>query len=226
VSGENSNSSPRDVTVVPLGSVPARLTLSDSAGRDYWYGMKKLVLAFCAAVVSAAGALADGSSDNPTAGLNLGDSDALTGFAAKFEHHLVSLDDGRLKPFDASALKDVKYVAFYYSASWCPPCRAFTPKLVDFYKSFKAQHPNFELIFVNHDMNADDMLTYMTTDAMTWPAVRFDDIASTKANKYCGSGIPDLVLVDADGKVLSDSFQGSNYVGPYKVMDDIKSMVQ
>jgi nucleoredoxin len=165
------------------------------------------------------------ASDNPTAGLNLGNSDTPAGFAAKFNHHLVVLDNGNLKPFDAAALKDVKYFAFYYSASWCPPCRAFTPKLVDFYKSFKAQHPNFELIFVNHDQSADDMLAYMKTDGMAWPAVRFDDIDSTKANQYCGEGIPDLVLVDAGGKVLSDSFQGSEYVGPYKVMDDIKSMV-
>lgn len=164
-------------------------------------------------------------SDNPTAGLNLGDSGGLVGFAAKFNHHLVSLDNGTLKPFDAAALKDVKYFAFYYSASWCPPCRAFTPKLVDFYKSFKPQHPNFELIFVNHDNSAEDMLAYMKKDDMPWPAVRFDDIDSTKANQYCGEGIPDLVLVDAGGKVLSNSFQGSDYVGPYKVIDDIKSMV-
>ena len=106
-----------------------------------------------------------------------------------------------------------------------PPCRAFTPKLVDFYKQFKSQHPNFELIFVNHDESGDAMLEYMKTDAMPWPAVRFDDIESVKANKYCGAGIPDLVLVDADGKVLSDSFNGQEYVGPEKVMDDIKSLV-
>ena len=118
------------------------------------------------------------ASDNPSAGLNLGDSDAPSGFAAKFDHHLVSLDNGNLKPFDAAGLKDVKYFAIYYSASWCPPCRAFTPKLVEFYNSFKAQHPNFQLIFVNHDNSADDMLNYMKTDSMPWPAVRFDDIKS------------------------------------------------
>jgi hypothetical protein len=65
----------------------------------------------------------------------------------------------------------------------------------------------------------------MKTDGMTWPAVRFDDIDRVKANQYCGEGIPDLVLVDADGKVLSDSFDGSNYLGPQKVIDDIKSLV-
>jgi len=148
-----------------------------------------------------------------------------TGLAAKFSYHLVKLDHGVLKPFDTASLNNVKYFAFYYSASWCPPCRAFTPKLVDFYNSFKPQHPNFELIFVNHDNSADDMLAYMKADAMTWPAARFEDIDGSNANQYCGEGIPDLVLVDSDGKVLSNSFQGSDYVGPEKVIDDIKSMV-
>ncbi len=165
------------------------------------------------------------ASDNPTVGLNRGDSDQLKGFAARFDHHLVRLVDGSLKPVDASTLKDVKFWAFYYSASWCPPCRIFTPKLIDFYKQFKAQHPNFELIFVSHDQNEADTLAYMKTDRMTWPAVRFDDIDQVKADQYCGEGIPDLVLVDADGKVLSDSFHGSDYVGPDEVMNDIKSMV-
>jgi nucleoredoxin len=191
--------------------------------------MKRICLAIALALVAGwnyVGAQsAAPASDNPSAGLDLGDSVPLTGFAGKFDGHLVSLADGKLQKFDTASLKGVKYWAFYYSASWCPPCRAFTPTLVDFYKSFKAQHPNFELIFVNHDNSEDDMVNYMKTDGMTWPAVRFDDIDRVKANQYCGEGIPDLVLVDADGKVLSDSFDGSNYLGPQKVIDDIKSLV-
>jgi nucleoredoxin len=149
-----------------------------------------------------------------------------TGFAAQFNHHLVTVEDSHFKNFDASALKDAKYVAFYYSASWCPPCRIFTPKLVDFYNSFKAQHPDFELIFVTADQSQADMLAYMKGEKMPWPAVRFDDIDGTNATRYSGAGIPDLVLVDAGGKVLSDSFNGSDYVGPDKVVEDIKSIVK
>jgi nucleoredoxin len=167
-------------------------------------------------------------SDDPSAGLTLTDSSQqgqLTGFADKFAHHLVVFRDGRLKPFDASTLAGVKYWAFYYSASWCPPCRAFTPKLVTFYNQFKAKHPNFELIFVNHDNDENAMAAYMQKDAMMWPAVRFDDITSTNADKYCGPGIPDLVLVDEKGKVLSDSFDGQTYLGANKVLADIPNLV-
>ena len=45
--------------------------------------------------------------------------------------------DGTVKT--AEALKD-KYVALYFSAHWCPPCRGFTPKLSEWYsKSFKGK---------------------------------------------------------------------------------------
>lgn len=175
------------------------------------------------------------ANDNPLAGLNLNDSPGshsedgtpASPFVLKFKGHLIILNNGTLKAFDASTLKDVKYWAFYYSASWCPPCRAFTPQLVDFYKAFKKSHPNFELIFVNDDQSEDAMLAYMKTDEMSWPAVRFSDIDDSRlaAKKYCGPGIPCLVLTDENGKVLSDSFHGQDYVGPEQVMEDIKKMV-
>lgn len=172
------------------------------------------------------------ASDNPLAGLKLDDgtpgSVAATPFLAKFDDHLVVLNGDHTKSADPATLKDVQFVAFYYSASWCPPCRAFTPKLVDFYNSFKAAHPNFELIFVDEDSDADAMLNYMVMDKMPWPAVRFDDITSDRlqAKKYMGPGIPDLVLVDANGKVLADSWVNGNYQGPDSVIDAIKEKIE
>jgi len=37
-------------------------------------------------------------------------------------------------------------------------------------------------------------------------------------------GIPDLVVVDASGKVLADSFVGGKYVGPGRVLDDLSAI--
>ncbi len=36
-------------------------------------------------------------------------------------------------------LEEKKIIAFYFSASWCPPCRDFTPILADFYSVSSSQ---------------------------------------------------------------------------------------
>ena len=32
-----------------------------------------------------------------------------------------------------AVLQNKKIICYYFSAHWCPPCRAFTPVLADFY---------------------------------------------------------------------------------------------
>ncbi|CAM9984403.1 unnamed protein product [Sphacelaria rigidula] len=46
-----------------------------------------------------------------------------------------------------------KTLALYFSAHWCPPCRAFTPHLVKTYKAIKqrAGGSDVEFIFVSSD---------------------------------------------------------------------------
>ncbi|KAF2899802.1 hypothetical protein ILUMI_06384, partial [Ignelater luminosus] len=40
---------------------------------------------------------------------------------------------------------------FYFSANWCPPCRAFTPQLAEVYRLLRKREPGFEIIFVSSD---------------------------------------------------------------------------
>jgi nucleoredoxin len=122
----------------------------------------------------------------------------------------------------------IKYYAIYYSAGWCPPCHAFTPTLVDWYRKFKPDHHDFELIFVSEDKSESDMRGYMTEMQMPWPAVKYDALPRTDGTFHgpdiqqfipASGGIPDLVLVDATGNVLADSYSGSTYVGPQSVVE-------
>ncbi len=57
---------------------------------------------------------------------------------------------------------------------------------------------------------------FTSTTSKRWRANQF----------YVGRGIPDLVLWSMPGEtVLSDSFNGEQYLGPTKVIDDIKRLV-
>jgi nucleoredoxin len=142
------------------------------------------------------------------------------------QHSLVKFTGRNVESIDASSLEDARYVAIYFSASWCPPCRAFTPSLVNWYNRNKASNPHFELIFVSSDNSAADMENYMKAYSMEWPALAFNKRNVGSLVRYKGSGIPCLVLIDETGTVLSHSYVGGTYVGPQKVLKDMTRILQ
>ena len=90
------------------------------------------------------------------------------------------------------------------SPSRCPPCRRFTPMLINFYKSLKKD--NFELVFVSLDRTEAEFNEYVAD--MPWKCIPFSVDAGVKqkiAMKYGASGIPHLVVVDKtpDRKVIT-----------------------
>ncbi|MEO8440436.1 MAG: thioredoxin-like domain-containing protein [Spartobacteria bacterium] len=139
---------------------------------------------------------------------------------------LVALRGKSVLPFAAPDLPQSKYIALYFSAGWCGPCHKFTPELVKFYAEMKPKYPGFEVVFMSRDEGLNAMEKYMNEMAMPWPALRYSAAKSDRAlNKYAGPGIPCLVLLNEKGEVLSDSYVGGKYLGPYKVMDDLKKLL-
>ena len=94
-----------------------------------------------------------------------------------------------------------KVVGLYFSAHWCPPCRAFTPKLVKYHGENK---DNFEVVFVSSDRDAAAHKGYMKEAKMPWYTVRYgsDTVAALK-KKYEVRGIPSLVMLTPDGETIS-----------------------
>jgi len=127
----------------------------------------------------------------------------------------------------------VQFYALYYSGGWCESIHPLTPHLEEWYAKFKPAHPNFELIYVSEDRDEATMLAYIKAAKMPWPCVRFDALKHDGNGTFQGSGIeqyagiaaPDLVLVDAGGKVLSDSFRHGIFAGIGEVIDDIERLV-
>lgn len=109
----------------------------------------------------------------------------------------------------STAELDGKKIGVYFSASWCPPCRAFTPLLVAAYHELKTAGKPFEVVLVTSDKSEADMRAYMKGHDMPWLAVPFGDkpIGALK-KKFGVAGIPKLVVVDSSGQTLSENARG------------------
>jgi nucleoredoxin len=130
------------------------------------------------------------------------------------------------QPLKTETLSEVQHVMLYFSASWCGPCRRFTPKLVEFFNQVKDTR-KVMVVFVSSDRSERDMYKYMKDDAMAWPAMPFNRIKpSGVLDTYGGQGIPNLVLLNSDGSVRSGSYVDGQYVGPTKVLDDPRNILK
>ncbi|MGA0901051.1 MAG: thioredoxin-like domain-containing protein [Luteolibacter sp.] len=121
-----------------------------------------------------------------------------TVFGRVLDGNLVVLTDGCLKDIKDHKTPE-KYYVFYYTASWCPPCRTFTPTLVSWYN--KNKNDNFELVLISSDRDKDAMLNYAKDKKMPWPQLALDESGKFKAAHDHGvRGIPSLIVCDLNGR--------------------------
>merc|ERR1712076_210075 len=102
-----------------------------------------------------------------------------------------------------------KPVGLYFSAHWCPPCRGFTPKLIDTYKKVKEAEKEFEIIFVSSDSDENAFKEYF--GEMPWLALPYSERGvKEKLSSHFGiEGIPSFVMIGEDGKIISDNCRGA-----------------
>jgi nucleoredoxin len=113
----------------------------------------------------------------------------------------------------SDTLKSNTALGIYFSAHWCPPCRGFTPQLVNTYNTLKAAGKKFEIIFASSDHDQKSFKEYM--DEMPWLAFPFGDGRITAFNDlYDVEGIPMLVIVDSNGKIINKSGRGAVSADP------------
>lgn len=146
------------------------------------------------------------------------------------------LVDTRGKTVDTkTALDGRKVIALYFSAGWCPPCKKFTPKLVNFVKQNKGTS-DFTVIFVSSDRSSEEQAKYMKHYKMGFPAVPFDKAQLKKIKRaYGASGIPNLVLLKPDGTIIKGSYETNgkyspktrgSYIGPDAVLKELGKLVK
>jgi len=107
----------------------------------------------------------------------------------------------------AEAFHGKKFVVLYFSASWCPPCKAFTPQLVKFYNKC-SKEGQFEVVFVSSDRTVPSFDEYY--GKMPWLAIPTDaaavEIKTNLAKTFSIAGIPTTIVLEVDsGKYITDN---------------------
>jgi nucleoredoxin len=113
-----------------------------------------------------------------------------------------------VKTSDLSSKKG-SVIGLYFSAHWCPPCRAFTPKLAQVYKEIKEAGNDFEVVFVSSDNSESEFKSYH--GEMPWLAIPHgnEDEKDACSEKYSIQGLPTLVLLDGEsGDTITEDGRG------------------
>ncbi len=113
-----------------------------------------------------------------------------------------------------------KTIGIYFSAHWCPPCRAFTPNLVKFYNSLKKDGKPFEIVFVSSDRDKKAMYKYMKEMKMPWLALPYGDKhKKSLSSEFNVRGIPKLVILSSSGELITENGRGDVKGGDTSVFD-------
>jgi thiol-disulfide isomerase/thioredoxin len=117
-------------------------------------------------------------------------------------------------PFDLRELRG-KVVLVDFWATWCGPCVAELPHIREVYDRYHAR--GFEVVGVSLDYRRDRLADYVKEKQIPWPQVFFDEEgergwANPLARRYGVTAIPDMILIDTDGRVVPGEVRGD--LGP------------
>lgn len=128
----------------------------------------------------------------------------------------VGLEIGNLAPeFDLKTLQGEsgklsdyrgKKVIINFWASWCPPCRAEMPEMVEFYKEYK--NKNVEILGVNLTQadKVSDAKEFVKEFQVEFPILLDERLEA--GNAYMVQTIPVSYILDSDGIIRK------KYIGP------------
>lgn len=138
---------------------------------------------------------------------------------------LMILQGAKLVPFKSAQFLKAPYTVIYFSAGWCPDCRRFSPSLVEAYNQQSKGEQRFEVMLFSMDKTTDDMLKFIRTEKMTWPAIVFDKLETAQDLKkyYSGHGIPCLSVIDSKGKLV---LQSKSDQDAQEVLKELKDLIK
>lgn len=95
-----------------------------------------------------------------------------------------------------------QYVLVDFWASWCRPCRATNPTLVELYNNYHDQ--GFNIVGISLDQDKDKWITGIEEDGLKWPQI--SDLQGWKneiSTFYAIQYIPQNLMIDGNGVIVA-----------------------
>ena len=118
-----------------------------------------------------------------------------------------TLDSPEGKPIALSAAVKGKYVLVDFWASWCTPCRAENPNVVEAYNKYHDK--GFDVVGVSFDKDHAKWVEAIEKDGLTWTHVSDLKYWSSAAGKLYGiQSIPQNILLNTEGIIIEKNLRG------------------
>ena len=101
-----------------------------------------------------------------------------------------------------------KYILLDFWASWCPPCRAESPYLIEAFATYRNRNFMILSVSLDHEGAKEQWLKAIHDDHLTWPQLSDLKYENTAAKLYSVEAIPQNFLIDPNGKIIAKNLRG------------------
>ncbi len=98
-----------------------------------------------------------------------------------------------------------KYVLIDFWASWCAPCRAANPKLIEVYNQFSKK--NFTIVGISVDKNEKRWKKAIESDKLPWVNLSNLKGWDKVSDNYGVKAVPQNFLLNPDGKIIDKNIE-------------------